>query len=198
MQLTWVFLLEISFFKDLNTMTHFSGLFISRILVGVVMLFGLTACTNVPSGITPVQDFDKARYLGTWYEIARLDHPFERGLEQISATYTLRDDGGIDVLNQGLEVATGEISQANGKAYFVADERVGHLKVSFFGPFYASYVIAQLDDNYQYALVTGPDTDYLWILSREKTLGPEITNKLLAFAEQKGFDTQSMIYVKHN
>jgi len=70
--------------------------------------------------------------------------------------------------------------------------------VSFFGPFYASYVIAQLDDNYQYALVTGPDTDYLWILSREKTLAPEIMNKLLAFAEQKGFDTQSMIYVKHN
>ena len=179
-------------------MTLFPALPVSRILVGLMIVLTVTACTNVPSGITPVRDFDKTRYLGTWYEIARLDHPFERGLEQISATYTLRNDGGVDVLNQGVEVATGTVSTANGKAYFVADESVGHLKVSFFGPFYASYVIAQLDDNYQYALVTGPDTDYLWILSREKTLAPEIINKLLAFAEQKGFDTQSMIYVKHN
>lgn len=164
----------------------------------LIALFILSACTSIPQGITPVSEFDKSRYLGTWFEIARLDHPFERGLQQISATYSVRDDGGIDVLNQGFETATGEWSQANGKAYFVGDDTIGHLKVSFFGPFYASYVIAQLDTDYQYALVTGPDTDYLWILSRSKVLAPSIIDKLLNFAESKGYDTSAMIYVKHN
>lgn len=175
-----------------------SILSISRLFRGIVVIVCLGACTSVPSGIVPVENFDKARYLGTWYEIARLDHPFERGLEHISATYTLRDDGGIDVLNQGVEVATGQMSQANGKAYFVSDDSVGHLKVSFFGPFYASYVVAKLDADYQYALITGPDTDYLWILSRQKTLATEITEQLMTFAKQNGFDTRHMIYVKHD
>ena len=124
-------------------------IFVTVMLVSA--LFSISACTSIPPGITPVKDFDKARYLGTWYEIARLDHPFERGLEKISATYTLRDDGGVDVLNQGLEVATGEWPQAHGTAYFVGPDTVGHLKVSYFGPFYASYVVAQLDTDYQYA-----------------------------------------------
>lgn len=178
--------MTIRFIKTLSLCSVLSALFI------------LSACTSIPPGVTPVSDFDKSRYLGTWYEIARLDHPFERGLEQISATYSVRDDGGIDVLNQGFEVASGEWSTANGKAYFVGDDTVGHLKVSFFGPFYASYVIAQLDEDYQYALVTGPDTDYLWILSRNKVLYPSIIDKLLNFAESKGYDTGAMIYVKHD
>lgn len=175
--------------------------YVSKVLVIVCIvgaLLSMSACTSIPQGITPVSDFDKSRYLGTWYEIARLDHPFERGLEQISATYSVRDDGGIDVLNQGYEIVAGEWTQANGKAYFVGDDTIGHLKVSFFGPFYASYVIAQLDSNYQYALVTGPDTDYLWILSRTKFLEPSIIDKLLNFAESKGYDTSAMIYVKHD
>ena len=175
--------------------------YVSKVLVIVCIvgaLLSLSACTSILQGITPVSDFDKSRYLGTWYEIARLDHPFERGLEQISATYAVRDDGGIDVLNQGYEIVAGEWTQANGKAYFVSDDTIGHLKVSFFGPFYASYVIAQLDRNYQYALVTGPNTDYLWILSRTKFLEPSIIDKLLNFAESKGYDTSTMIYVKHD
>lgn len=171
-------------------------MFVTVMLVST--LFSISACTSIPPGITPVKDFDKARYLGTWYEIARLDHPFERGLEKISATYTLRDDGGVDVLNQGLEVATEEWSQAHGTAYFVGPDTVGHLKVSFFGPFYASYVVAQLDTDYQYALVTGPDTDYLWILSRSPQLDQGIIDKLLNFAESKGYDTDAMIFVEHD
>jgi apolipoprotein D and lipocalin family protein len=156
------------------------------------------SCTSIPKGIEPVQDFDKARYLGKWYEIARLDHPFERGLEQISATYTLREDGGIDVLNKGFNIEEQEWTEANGKAYFVGDEQIGHLKVSFFGPFYASYVIAELDkEGYQWAMVTGPDTDYLWFLSRQPSIPAATIEKLKQKANEAGFNVDSLIYVTH-
>lgn len=157
------------------------------------------SCTSIPQGIEPVKDFDKARYLGTWYEIARLDHPFERGLEQISATYTVRQDGGIDVLNKGFSIEDQKWTEANGKAYFVGDEQIGHLKVSFFGPFYASYVVAELDkEEYQWAMVTGPDTDYLWFLSRQPKLPAATIAKLKQTAAEAGFNVDSLIYVKHN
>lgn len=164
----------------------------------VVVVLSLSGCTNIPAGIQPVTDFAKERYLGTWYEIARLDHPFERGLQQISATYTARDDGGVSVLNKGFNVAEQIWTEAQGKAYFVDKETTGHLKVSFFGPFYASYVIAVLDEDYQYALVTGPDTDYLWILARTPQLDPLITERLLEYAKATGFATDKMIFVDHN
>ena len=135
----------------------------------------LTSCTGIPEGITAVDGFEVNRYLGTWYEIARLDHRFERGLENISATYTLRDDGGIDVLNKGWDIKAGEWHQAQGKAYFVEQPDKGRLKVSFFGPFYGGYNIIELDKkDYAYSMITGPDRSYLWILSRTKQL-PEAT-----------------------
>jgi apolipoprotein D and lipocalin family protein len=162
------------------------------------LLIVLTAgCTGIPEGVSPVEGFDKSRYLGKWYEIARLDHSFERGLEQVTARYSERSDGGVDVLNKGFNTEKGEWEDAQGKAYFVGEETTGHLKVSFFGPFYASYVIAYLDkENYQYALVTGPDTEYLWILSRTPELPKDITQKLVARAEALGFNTSDLIYVK--
>ena len=158
----------------------------------------LSACTGVPEKVTPVSGFELDRYLGKWYEIARLDHSFERGLSHISARYSLREDGGVRVLNQGFNTEEGEWQQAEGKAYFVDKETTGHLKVSFFGPFYASYVIAVLDEDYQYALVTGPDTDYLWILARTPQLDPLITERLLEYAKATGFATDKMIFVDHN
>lgn len=177
----------------------------------VLSILLLSACTSIPEGVTPVKGFDKARYLGTWYEIARLDHSFERGLEQVTATYNLREDGGIDVLNKGFNPEKGEWKEAQGKAFFVGDPNVGHLKVSFFGPFYASYVIAELgedksgnvadnaaQDQYQYALVTGPDTNYLWILSRTPRLAQNITEQLVLSAQRYGFETSELIYVQHN
>lgn len=158
----------------------------------------LTACTGVPEGITPVSGFEKSRYLGTWYEIARLDHSFERGLDQVTATYTERDDGGIKVINRGYHTQKDSWETAEGKAFFVGESDIAHLKVSFFGPFYASYVIAALDkDNYDYALVTGPDTGYLWILSRTPSLPQATLERLLAQAQQSGFDTSQLIYVNH-
>ena len=114
-----------------------------RILI-LLILFA-SGCTTVPDGIQPVHSFELDRYLGKWYEIARLDHSFERGLSKVTAEYSLRQDGGVRVINSGFSAADQEWREAEGKAYFVATEDQGHLKVSFFGPFYGSYVIFELD-----------------------------------------------------
>ena len=163
----------------------------------LLFLLGLAGCTSVPEGVTPVTGFESERYLGTWYEIARFDHSFEVGLSRVTATYSKREDGGIRVLNKGYDAATGEWDEAEGKAYFVSDETTGHLKVSFFGPFYASYVIAELDkDNYQYSLVTGPDRSYLWILARQPTLSQDVLDELLRKAKSLGYATDEFIWVE--
>ena len=130
----------------------------------------LAGCIGVPEGIEPVTDFDVQRYLGTWYEIARLDHRFERGLDAVTATYESRDDGGLDVINRGYDTDSGDWRDARGRAYFVDDSDTAHLKVSFFGPFYASYVVFDLDKGYDYALVTGKDRSYFWLLARSPPL----------------------------
>ena len=159
----------------------------------------LLGCTGVPGGLTPVSDFDVKNYLGTWYEIARLDHPFERGLSNVSAVYTLGDDGRIEVLNKGFDKQNDRWKDAQGKAYFLGDMSVGSLKVSFFGPFYSGYHIIALDrENYQYAMVTGPSRSYLWILSRSKALDEDIYMNLVSRAEEWGFDTKKLIRVKHD
>ena len=164
----------------------------------LLFLLGLAGCTSVPEGVTPVTGFESERYLGTWYEIARFDHSFEEGLSRVTATYSKREDGGIRVLNKGYDAATGEWDEAEGKAYFVSDETTGHLKVSFFGPFYTSYVIAELDkDNYQYSLVTGPDRSYLWILARQPTLSQDVLDELLSKAKSLGYATDEFIWVEH-
>ena len=164
----------------------------------LLFLLGLAGCTSVPEGVTPVTGFESERYLGTWYEIARFDHSFEEGLSRVTATYSKREDGGIRVLNKGYDAATGEWDEAEGKAYFVSDETTGHLQVSFFGPFYASYVIADLDkDNYQYSLVTGPDRSYLWILARQPTLSQDVLDELLSKAKSLGYATDEFIWVDH-
>lgn len=159
----------------------------------------LTGCVNVPSGVRPIADFNIDRYLGTWYEIARLDHSFERGLTRVSATYTLRDDGGIDVLNRGFDTRTGRWKQAKGRAYSVGEPRAGHLKVSFFGPFFGSYIVVALDSqDYRHAMVCGPNRSYLWILSRDKTLSRVVLDEMLAQARGLGFDTDALIFVEHD
>ena len=159
----------------------------------------LAGCTGLPSGVQPVQDFDLNRYLGTWYEIARLDHRFERGLNNVSATYTAREDGGIDVLNRGFKPRNGRWKQAQGKAYVVDEPTTGHLKVSFFGPFYGSYVVIALDqEEYRYALVGGPNRSYLWVLARQRTLDKPIVDELLDQDRDLGFATEKLIFVQHD
>ncbi|WP_100643659.1 lipocalin family protein [Alteromonas facilis] len=172
----------------------------SSVLKGLccaILLFAVVGCTGVPEGVKPVTDFELNRYLGQWYEIARFDHPFEEGLEQVTATYSLREDGGVNVLNKGFDTEQQNWREATGKAYFVGEPSEGHLKVSFFGPFYASYVILALDkQDYRYSLVTGPDREYLWILSRTPVMPQEDINTLLGIAQQHGYDTEQFIWVE--
>ena len=156
----------------------------------------LAGCVAVPDGIQPVSGFQAERYLGTWYEIARLDHGFERGMSRVTAEYRRRDDGGIDVVNRGYLADTQTWKQADGKAYFVQSPDIGYLKVSFFGPFYGSYVVFELDrQDYRDALVAGPDRSYLWLLARSPTLDAATRDRLVARAQAAGFDTSKLIFV---
>ena len=158
----------------------------------------LSGCTSVPDKVVPVQSFDSQRYLGRWYEIARLDHSFERGLDHVSAEYSRNDDGSIRVVNRGYAPEKQVWKEAIGKAKFVRQADEGYLKVSFFGPFYGSYIIFDLDKtHYQYSLIAGPDHGYLWILSRSPTLPDDVKQQLVQKALLAGFDTRNLIWVKH-
>ncbi len=162
-----------------------------------LMALILTGCMGMPEKVTPVSDFDLEKYLGKWYEIARLDHSFERDLEQVTAEYSLRSDGGVMVVNRGFLKKKNEWREAEGKAYFVDSPNVGYLKVSFFGPFYGSYVIFGLDqERYQYAFISGPDLSYLWLLSRKPVLEPEVVNRFIKEAGRLGFNTENLIFVE--
>lgn len=166
--------------------------------LAVLFLSLLCGCTGVPEGVDVVTGFDLKRYLGTWYEVARLDHRFERGLSDVTATYSLRDDGGVHVVNRGYNAVSGEWDEAVGKAYFIGDSDIGRLKVSFFGPFYGGYNIIELDNAaYQHSLVAGPDRSYLWILSRTPALDRDTLSALLTRASDLGFATDELIFVEH-
>jgi len=159
----------------------------------------LAGCVGRPDNIVPVSNFDTTRYLGKWYEIARLDHSFERGLSHVTADYSVRQDGGLKVLNRGYKDADAAWKEAEGKAYFVDKKDVGYLKVSFFGPFYGSYIVFDLDQqNYSYSMISGPDKSYLWLLSRTPTMDPALQQRLIEKAGGLGFDTSKLIYVKQN
>ncbi len=163
-------------------------------VLGCVLLLG--GCLGTPPGLEPVANFDVQRYLGTWYEIARLDHVFERGLDGVTATYTLNDDGSVKVLNRGYRAKKSEWAQAEGVARFVDDDSVGHLKVSFFGPFYASYVVFELDqEDYEYAFVSGFRNSYLWLLARTPQVSAELQERFVQRASELGFATDELIFV---
>nr|WP_249325610.1 lipocalin family protein [Halomonas boliviensis] len=155
----------------------------------------LTGCTGIPDGTEAVTGFELDRYLGQWYEIARLDHSFERGLDCVTATYSLRDDGGVRVINRGYNLEEQAWDEAEGRAYFIDDENVGRLKVSFFGPFYGGYNVLALDEEYQWALVSGPNRDYLWILSRTPEMDSAAENHLRQRAAELDFPTDELIDV---
>lgn len=157
----------------------------------------LNACTSPPDGVTVVSPFDVKRYAGQWYEIARLDHSFERGLSDVTATYRLEADGSVAVINRGFDAAKGEWKEAVGKALFTGDTNTGSLKVSFFGPFYGGYHVIALDPGYRWAMVIGPNTDYLWILARGKQLPPGVREQLVAQAAKLGVKTSELIWVEH-
>ena len=170
---------------------------LALLLAGTVLLLAGCASTRPPQGVTAVTPFDMQRYQGRWYELARLDHAFERGMTNVSATYTLQADGSVRVLNRGYMPATGQWREAVGRALFTGAPTTGSLKVSFFGPFYGGYHVAALDPDYRWALVLGPDTNYCWILARDKQLPAAQRDAIVARAQALGVDTSSLIWVPH-
>lgn len=173
-----------------------------KIIVGATLAIGwmsfLSSCASIPKKAKPVENFDVNRYLGTWFEIARFDFRFEKDLDNTMAQYSLNDKGNVKVLNSGHNFKTDKWTSANGVAKFRGDSDKAALKVSFFGPFYSGYNVIALDENYHYALVAGKDLDYLWILSREKTIPEDIKNEYLKIAEEVGYDISRLIWVEHD
>lgn len=169
------------------------------VMTGIAVALTLVACKSPtpPKGVKPVSDFNASRYLGKWYEIARLENRFEKGIEQVTATYGLRSDGGITVLNRGYDPIKNRWKESEGKAYFTGAPTTAALKVSFFGPFYGGYNVIKLDKDYQHALVSGPNRDYLWILSRSTTLPETVKQDFLATAHELGFPVEQLVWVKH-
>lgn len=156
----------------------------------------ITGCTGLPKGIEPVQKFDLQQYYGTWYEVARLDHRFERNLQQVTAEYSAGEDGFVVVKNRGYNTAKGEWKEITGKAKFKSDPQTGHLLVSFFGPIYASYVIFELD-NYEQAYVVGSNRKNLWFLSRTPDVSEAAKNEFMEKIQANGFDADQLIWVEH-
>ena len=166
---------------------------ISLILFSLI----LSSCAGLPSGVQPVRNFELDRYLGKWNEGARLDHRFERGLEQVTATYSINDDGSVRVVNRGYSTKNGKWEDVIGKARFASNTDVGYLEVSFFGPFFGSYVIFELDkDNYQYAFITGSENS-LWLLSRTPQISEEVKNLFLKKVDEYGYNSEELIFVNH-
>ena len=163
-------------------------------LIGMLSLW-LLACTGVPEGVDPVTGFDQNRYLGTWYEIARLDHSFEHGLSEVSATYDVNPDGSISVLNRGFDQEEGDWREAQGVARFVQSPDIAHLKVSFFGPFYGSYVVFELGEDYDYAFVSGFNRNYLWFLARTPQVSEALRAQFLGTINDLGFESEDLIWL---
>lgn len=168
---------------------------LALLLIGLALLSGCS--TRPPPGITAVSPFDLQRYQGRWYELARLNHRFERGLTDVSATYQLQPDGSVRVINRGFDAAKGEWREAIGKALLTDAPTTASLKVSFFGPFYGGYHVAALDTDYRWALVVGPDRGYCWILARDKQLAPAQRDAIVARAQSLGIETSALIWVTH-
>ena len=158
---------------------------------------GVSALYAAGAGaVKPVDGFEAERYLGRWYEIARIDHRFEKGLSRVSAEYRKRPGGGITVVNRGFDAKSGKWKQSAGKAFFVDGEDKGHLKVSFFGPFYGQYIVFDLDrENYRYALVGGKGTSYFWLLSRTPDMDPALRDRLIDRAVAQGFRRKDILLV---
>ena len=171
---------------------------IKGIAIMAVVATIFTSCVGIPDGVTAVQNFNKDKYLGKWYEIARFDFRFERNLDNTTAQYSINPDGSIKVLNQGYNYVKKEWDSAEGKAKFVGSESEARLKVSFFGPFYGGYNVVEIDENYQNALIYGNSTEYMWILSRNKTIDEATKKRFIEKAKNDGFNVSKLIWVNHN
>lgn len=174
--------------------------YIAPVLLGAGIAFVLYSCggSTIPKNAKAVTNFDKAKYLGKWYEIARLDYKWEKDLDNVTAEYSLNENGTIKVDNKGYNVKKDKWEESIGKAKLVKKDNVGMLKVSFFGPFYAGYNVIAVDPEYKYALVAGESLKYMWILSREKTIPESIKADFLIKAQEIGYKVTDLVWVKHD
>ncbi|WP_428231797.1 lipocalin family protein [Flavobacterium sp.] len=173
--------------------------YIAPVLLGAGIAIALYSCgSTIPKKAVAVTNFDKSKYLGKWYEIARLDFKYEKGLNNVTANYSLNDNGTIKVDNKGYDFKKDKWKESIGKAKLVKEENIGMLKVSFFGPFYAGYNVIAVDENYKYALVAGENLKYLWILSRETTIPENIKTDYLKKAKEIGYNTSDLVWDKHD
>lgn len=170
------------------------------IFAGFALLaIGYNSCkVSIPKGASAVKPFNKDKYLGKWYEIARMDFKFEKNLNNVTATYSLNEDGTIKVDNQGYDYVKNVWKRSVGKAKFIKSDDQARLKVSFFGPFYAGYNVIEIDKDYKYALVAGNNLDYLWILSRTKKVPQAVKSGYLKKAEGLGFKVKDLVWTSHD
>ena len=173
----------------------FRAIALTAVAAGVAA--AVSGCAvSVPKGIEPVTGFDVERYMGSWYELARIDHRFEKGLSRTTAHYSLEADGVVTVVNRGYSEEKDKWRESEGKARFLGEPDVAALKVSFFGPFYGGYNVVSLDDDYQTALVIGSSLDYFWLLSRTKSIPDRKFRQLLRIAQAMGVDMSRVIAVE--
>ena len=167
--------------------------------VGIIGALFLSSCSvAIPKGATAVQDFKADKYLGKWYEIARFDFRFEKDMDHTTAEYSKNSNGNINVKNRGYNYVKKEWKESVGEAKFVNSPTEARLKVSFFKPIWAGYNVIDLDDDYKYALVAGNNLDYLWILSREKTIPETLKQRFIEKAKALGYKTENLIWVKQD
>ena len=173
--------------------------YIAPALIGAGVALMLYSCgATIPKKAIAVSNFDKAKYLGKWYEIARLDYKWEKDLINVTAEYSLNENGTIKVDNKGYDFKKGEWKQSIGKAKFVNEDTKAMLKVSFFGPFYSGYNVMAIDKDYKYALVAGESLKYMWILSRENTIPESVKADFLVKAREIGYNISDLVWVKHD
>lgn len=164
----------------------------------LAVMFGFLSCATIPKKAVAVKPFDKEKYLGKWYEIARFDFKFEKNLENTTAEYSINENGSIKVDNNGYDTIKKKWKQAIGKAKFVENDNIAKLKVSFFGPFFSGYNVIAIDEEYNYALIAGKNLDYLWILSRETSIPENVKTNYLKIAKEIGYDTSRLLWISHD
>lgn len=169
-------------------------LLLSVFLIGTVGISCQTNKNNKTMNTTTVSNLDVNRFMGSWYEIARYEHSFEKGMTHVKANYSLLPDGTIRVLNSGMK--NGKKKEIEGKARKKKDSNSNSkLEVSFFLWFYSDYFVFELDDNYQYAVIGSSSDNYLWILSRTPQLPQSTINDLLIKIKKRGYDTSKLYFV---
>lgn len=172
-----------------------AGALLAAAAVGTAIL--MSNRQSMPDGVKAVRPFFAEKYLGKWYEVARMDFRHERNLSDVTAEYSLNMDGSIRVVNRGYNMVKNRWEEAVGRAKFVNSRYEGALKVSFFGPFYSGYNVVAIDDEYKYTLVVGRNLDYMWLLSREKTMPEDIKQAYLDKAAEIGFDVSQLVWTQH-